>query len=250
MRLIAVGDIHGCIDQLKNLIAKINPCPKDQLVFLGDYIDRGPDSRGVLEFLIDFQKQFPQTVYLRGNHEQLFLDALTESAVKTGVPLLYTVSELWTREIAWMDISEFRHAHLWFQNHGDLTLKSYDIESYDGLIQSQIFDAYRRALKTIPREHIKFLASTKLWYESDQYLFVHAGIASGKRIADQDPYELLWSREGFWRYKTGWNRCVVHGHTPILHPRTERLEISLNTGAGAGGQLTGCDVHTGKIWQS
>ncbi|NLV25202.1 MAG: serine/threonine protein phosphatase [Deltaproteobacteria bacterium] len=75
-RLIAVGDIHGCLASLRRLMAKIRPTAEDQLVFLGDYIDRGPDSRGVIDYLIDFKKHFPGTVCLKGNHEAMFLDFL------------------------------------------------------------------------------------------------------------------------------------------------------------------------------
>lgn len=243
MRLIAVGDIHGCLDQLKVLLAKINPCPADQLVFLGDYIDRGPDSCGVLDFLTVFQSLFTQTVFLRGNHEQLMLDALTESGTETSVPFLYAVSELWDRETAWMRNSNAKNYLLWHQNHGDLTLKSYGIDPPLRL------DDIRKAFARIPAEHIEFLASTVLWHEYDHYLFVHAGVSPGEDLADQDPYELLWSREGFWKYQSGWNQCVVHGHTPVPEPRIERLEISLDTGAGTGGPLSACDVRTGEVWQ-
>ncbi|MBN1142195.1 MAG: serine/threonine protein phosphatase [Deltaproteobacteria bacterium] len=76
-RLIAVGDIHGCLDSLRRLMAKIRPNASDRLVFLGDYVDRGPDSRGVIEFLIDFKNRFPRTVFLKGNHEAMFIDFLS-----------------------------------------------------------------------------------------------------------------------------------------------------------------------------
>jgi diadenosine tetraphosphatase ApaH/serine/threonine PP2A family protein phosphatase len=75
-RLLAVGDIHGCLDQLRCLISRVRPREKDQFVFLGDYIDRGPDSRGVIDFLLDFRKRFPSTVFLKGNHEKMLLDYL------------------------------------------------------------------------------------------------------------------------------------------------------------------------------
>ena len=75
-RLLAIGDIHGCLDQLLALVARVKPAPNDRIVFLGDYIDRGPDSAGVIEHLIEFGAAFPQSVFLRGNHEQMFLDYL------------------------------------------------------------------------------------------------------------------------------------------------------------------------------
>jgi serine/threonine protein phosphatase 1 len=75
-RLLAVGDIHGCLEQLKCLMARVRPRDNDQFVFLGDYIDRGPDSRGVIDFLVDFRKRYPSTVFLKGNHEEMLLDYL------------------------------------------------------------------------------------------------------------------------------------------------------------------------------
>ena len=75
-RVLAIGDVHGCLNQLKTLLARVEPSPSDQIIFLGDYVDRGPDSAGVITFLLDFATKFPETVFLRGNHEQMFLDYL------------------------------------------------------------------------------------------------------------------------------------------------------------------------------
>ncbi len=89
-RLLAVGDIHGCLDHLQCLISRVRPREKDQFVFLGDYIDRGPDSRGVIDFLLDFRKCFPSTVFLKGNHEKMLLDYL-----KGKNTLLYMANGGW-----------------------------------------------------------------------------------------------------------------------------------------------------------
>jgi serine/threonine protein phosphatase 1 len=74
MRLLAIGDIHGYLSKLEKLIAEVRPTTEDQVVFLGDYVDRGPDSKGVIDYLIEFAKSFPKTVFLQGNHEQMMLD--------------------------------------------------------------------------------------------------------------------------------------------------------------------------------
>lgn len=76
-RLLAVGDIHGHLAHLKALMGQVCPSSDDKVIFIGDYIDRGPDSKGVIDYLINFRKRFPSTVFLRGNHEQMFLDAVT-----------------------------------------------------------------------------------------------------------------------------------------------------------------------------
>ena len=83
-RLIAVGDVHGQLKMLEDLINQVKPTQDDQVVFLGDYIDRGPDSKGVIDYLIQFDQKLPQTIFLRGNHEQMFLDALVDLKVRKG----------------------------------------------------------------------------------------------------------------------------------------------------------------------
>jgi serine/threonine protein phosphatase 1 len=75
-RLLAVGDIHGCLDHLERLMTRVGPTAADRLVFLGDFIDRGPDGKGVIDFLIDFGRRFPRSIFLKGNHEAMFLDFL------------------------------------------------------------------------------------------------------------------------------------------------------------------------------
>lgn len=97
MKLIAVGDLHGCPGQLETLMREVAPRLGDRLVFLGDYIDRGPDSRGVIEYLIRLRERFSDTIFLQGNHERLMLDALTEGGIETGVPCLSSTSLSWGR---------------------------------------------------------------------------------------------------------------------------------------------------------
>jgi serine/threonine protein phosphatase 1 len=77
-RLLAVGDIHGCLDHLERLMARVEPTAADRVVFLGDFIDRGPDGKGVLDYLLDFGRRFPRSVFLKGNHEAMFLDFLAD----------------------------------------------------------------------------------------------------------------------------------------------------------------------------
>ena len=144
-----------------------------------------------------------------------------------------------------MRTSKDKNCLLWLRNHAKLTLKSYGIDLHDYLYKTPTLDDYRRAFKKVPREHIEFLASTKLWYESNRYLFVHAGVNPAESLADNDLYEQLWRREGLGRYKPGWSRCVVHGHTPVHRPRISKFEIALDSGAGSKGPLTTHDVRSG-----
>ncbi len=226
-RLIAVGDIHGQLDKLNHLMAMVNPTEKDQFVFLGDYIDRGPDSRGVIAWLIEFRKQYPHSKFLRGNHDQMILDALTEAGI---------IYDNRLREISQEDnttIDSF-NIILFKRNGGLETLKSYGIKDLG---------------QGIPVEHINFLNGTKLWWQCDPFLFVHAGIEAEIPIEQQDPNSLMWNRDGA-PGKNG--KIVVVGHSPTAdnRPHFDPGLYSLDTGAGHDHYLTACDVLIKHYWQA
>ena len=223
-RLLAIGDIHGRLGKLRELVRQVWPDGEDQVVFLGDYIDRGPDSRGVIDFLLAFAERFPRTVFLRGNHEQLFLDALVERGIRTG-KTLREISPLYRRNALGGDVE------LFLGNGGSATLLSYE------------------GTWEIPPEHRHFLEETVLTYRSGRYLFVHAGAGDGFEAEEQDPYVLLWSR--FSPPGRGEERQVVgHTVTDDGRPRFEAGRIHLDTGAGTDGPLTACDLLTQRIWQA
>lgn len=223
-RLLAIGDIHGRLGKLRELVRQVWPDAEDQVVFLGDYIDRGPDSRGVIDFLLTFAERFPRTVFLRGNHEQLFLDALVERGIRTG-KTLREISPLYRRNALGSDVE------LFLGNGGSATLLSYE------------------GTWEIPPEHRRFLEETVLTYRVGRYLFVHAGAGDGFEAEEQDPYVLLWSR--FSPPGRGEERQVVgHTITGDGQPRFEAGRIHLDTGAGTDGPLTACDLLTQRIWQA
>lgn len=225
-RLIAIGDIHGHLILLDRLLKKISPEPADQLVFLGDYIDRGPDSRDVIERLIDFRRRFPATVFLRGNHEQMLLDALIDAGVISG-KRLRDISPAYADNVHGSDADIFRG------NGGRETLASYQIQHLeDGL----------------PPDHLNFLLDTRLCWRHEFFLFVHAGAFPGLPAEEQDPYVLLWER-----YAPPGEKGEIHvvGHHPTMdgRPYFEPGRYSLDTGAAYGRTLTACDVRTKELWQ-
>jgi len=234
-RLIAIGDIHGHRERLEKLIDQVQPTHADQVVFLGDYIDRGPDSKGVVEYLIQFSEQFPQTVFLRGNHEQLMLDVLACTDTDR-LPSWKRLSELdpqgWTREIG----SQRGDLQVWQQNGARETLASYSAEEPDTI-----------PWNLIPQVHIEFLATTKLWHRHAGFLFVHAG-ANELLPLDEQLATLLWDGYSL----PGVKEIHVVGHTPCPEGETffESGRYSLDTGAGWGHQLTACDVLTRECWQA
>jgi serine/threonine protein phosphatase 1 len=191
MGLVAIGDIHGCAQTLEVLLEQLAPTPDDHLVFVGDYIDRGPDSRGVIDRLIQLRTEIPCT-FLRGNHEALFL--------------------------AYLDEGEF---DIWSYNGGTTTLDSYAVPG-EGFV--------------IPEEHITFIRETKLFLDTEEFFFVHAGLRPDRTIAqnlaDGEDMVFLWER-GHLRIDDAdlpWEKAVVCGHTPVSEPvNTPRL-INIDTG--------------------
>jgi serine/threonine protein phosphatase 1 len=204
-RLLAIGDIHGCRNQLVDLLTKVNPRPADQLVFLGDYIDRGPDARGVIDELLSFRQHHPHSIFLKGNHEAMFLDF-----VAGRNPLCFLL------------------------NGGDATL--------DGYRQN---DAIQ-----IPQEHLDFLRSLKLYHETDNFIFVHAGLRPGLPLELQQQRDLLWIRAEFLASDYDWGKTVVFGHTPQDSPLMTATRIGLDTGAVYGRTLTCCDVQSRTCWHA
>jgi len=191
MGLIAIGDIHGCPQSLDALLARIDPSPDDHLLFVGDYIDRGPNSKAVIDRLLDLREDVPCT-FLRGNHEAMMIEYLDSGAFS-----------------------------LWRMNGGVSTLQSYLTEDDSSEIK-------------IPAPHVEFVRETKLCHETDDYLFVHAGLEAGLTIEEnlENPDEevLLWEREHLNASEVAWEKPVVCGHTPRPEPINRENLILIDTG--------------------
>lgn len=209
----AIGDVHGRLDLLRLLLRHIEADAEAHgaaatIVFTGDYLDRGPDSRGVVATLIAGpQRPGDRFVPLRGNHDQLFVEAVGGGRV---VP-----------DWAW-------------------TLFSHTVESYglDGRDLPERHGVPPERAGDLPR-HAAFLAALPLTYDDGTHLFVHAGIRPGVPLADQEPHDLMWIRDPFLDYAGPLPRRVVHGHTiigprPVVRPN----RISIDTGAFRSGILT------------
>jgi len=203
-RWLAIGDVHGCLAQLTELMERVKPTSADRIVFLGDYVDRGPASSGVIDYLIEFAAAFPETVFLRGNHEQMFLDYLNG-----------------------LDPAMF------IMNGGRQTL-----------------DSYRdRQMRPVPSTHRRFLDSLRYYFESQQHIFVHAGLRPEIPVAEQSDFDMLWIRHEFLESDFDWGKTVVYGHTPVKEPLLGKRRIGLDTGCVYGRRLTCCDVVSRRIWQ-
>ena len=206
-KFFAVGDIHGNLSRLEQLMEEIKPAfnpDSDTLVFLGDYIDRGPDSKGVVDFILRLRRKFPRVVCLKGNHEAMLLD--------------------------WVIKGE--NSDLYLYNGGGATIKTY---SQDGEFK-------------LPPEHLAFFTSLLLYYETEEYIFVHAGMKAGIPLAEQDPHDLIWIREEFILSPQDFGKTVVFGHTPLQRVYLTPNKIGIDTGAVYGGKLTCLELPSRRLY--
>ncbi len=228
-RVYAIGDVHGCLTELDALLDKIaadggsaglaksvfSDAAGDQvkaipqLVFLGDYVDRGPDSKGVLDRLIAVKKARPETIFLKGNHEAIILDFLS-------------------------DPEDMLH---WLEWGGEQTLASYGVTK---ALSAPAEDLATELREKMPASHLSFLKALTLKHQQGDYLFVHAGVRPGVAIDDQQEEDLLWIRGRF--HKASANErpdcVVVHGHQPMKKPLDAGWRIAVDTGACWTGKLT------------
>jgi serine/threonine protein phosphatase 1 len=215
--LYAVGDIHGQAKLLDRLIARIHADAQTGdhhrrvLVFIGDYVDRGPASRMVVERLLSGFPLF-ETVALKGNHEQMLLDFLSDP-------------KLW---------------EVYRRLGGAETLLSYGVDTdvivAPGAPPASIRDAF---LTVFPKSHQEFLRSLALGYDCGDYHFVHAGLRPGVPLDLQSEADRLWIRDQFLEAGDVFGgRVIVHGHTPAVKPENLGFRIGIDTGAYMTGRLT------------
>jgi len=207
-RVYAIGDIHGrrdLLDRLLDTIAKdCTDAPERRvLVTLGDYIDRGPDSRGVVERLANLHTETPfngfELCFLKGNHEQLMEQFITGE----------------------------NDGHLWMNCGGRETLNSYGAKH-----------TAQSITKRLPKHHRQFFANMVLMSREGDYAFAHAGVRPGVGLAKQAAEDVLWIRARFLNATTDFGAVIVHGHTPVDVPDVLDNRIGIDTRAWASGTLT------------
>jgi Calcineurin-like phosphoesterase. len=217
MRIYAIGDIHGRLDLLDALTDRIIEDGQSAgsavryLVFLGDYVDRGPQSREVVERLAAGPPPGFGAIHLRGNHEASFQGFLDDTRVGPN----------------WMNFG------------GLATLASYGVHlPSDGSSQERLADIQAQLRAAVPEHHRRFLAGLKASVGIGDYLFVHAGIRPGVPLLRQSENDLLWIREKFLNSTADHGKVVVHGHTIHPEPQIRPNRIGIDTGAFASGRLT------------
>lgn len=221
-RVYAIGDIHGhlsLLEQIHDLIledAARMPEARNVVVYLGDYVDRGPDPAGVIERLLAEPLRNFESIYLKGNHEDLLLQFLADVSV----------------------------APVWFPIGGSDTLESYGV-AVPGFVPepSALAELQRSFQQKLPSRHLSFFEGLSLSHIEGGYAFVHAGVWPGVPLAQQRPEDLMWIRDEFLYSDEDFGYVVVHGHTPAEYPELQRNRINIDTGAFYTGRLTALVLH-------
>ncbi|MDW7773809.1 MAG: metallophosphoesterase family protein [Desulfobulbaceae bacterium] len=192
-----IGDIHGCYEPLVNMLQLIGNT-EDTLIFLGDYIDRGPESKKVVDLLVQLKKDLPRVITLLGNHESMFLRFLNG-----------------------------RDQEFFMLNGGQETLESYGIDPLSDYEPSSF----------VPEEHLAFFAGLLLHWEDEKNIYVHAGLKPGLHLSLQTDW-CIWARDEFIYSSCNFGKRVVFGHTVFKEPYVRPEKIGIDTGAVYGGNLT------------
>ena len=216
VRVYAIGDIHGRADLLVRQHSLIeadfaaSPAPIVHLIYLGDYVDRGPNSRAVLETLAQGASDFVNVTMLRGNHEEMLLRFLDDDLV----------------------------GPTWCQLGGLETLQSYGIDV--GKVHTEGGYAGLSACfrETLPAHHLRLLTHLKSSFAIGTYFFCHAGVRPGIPLERQNERDLLWIREKFLDATEHFGKMIVHGHSPVDQPEFRKNRINIDTCAYATGRLT------------
>lgn len=212
-RVLVVGDVHGCVDEVERLLDAVAPGRGDTVCFLGDYVDRGPSAKGVIERLIRLRREGPECVFLKGNHEDMFLAFL-------GFP--------------------GRYGDAFFRNGGVATLASYGLERRSGA----------EVAARLPAEHREFLLSLRTQVRFDRFFCVHAGVRPSLSLDQQTEEDLLWIREGFVDRPHPFPLTVLYGHTPVRDVFIDLpYKIGLDTGLVYGNRLSCLELPSGELRQ-
>jgi len=224
-RVYCIGDIHGCLDLLQMLHEKIIAHAKNytgtkKLVYVGDYIDRGLDSKGVIDLLLDKPLKGFEIIYLRGNHEQSLLEFL-DDPVRT---------------------------RNWLTYGGLDTLVSYGVRMAKlPTNDTEMYSLCDQLDERIPTSHLKFMTNTQFHFTEGNYFFTHAGIKPGVSLQNQKNSDLLWIRDKFISSILHHEKIVVHGHTVVKEVESLPNRISIDTGAYATGKLTCLVLENDKL---
>ncbi len=212
-RSFVIGDVHGCVDEMERLIDALALTSNDTVCWLGDYVDRGPDPRRVIDRLIRLRSEGPRCVFLKGNHEDMFLAFLGDSG---------------------------RHGDAFLWNGGDATLESYGLDGCSGV----------EVAERLPPDHRQFLRELQTHARVAGCLCVHAGVRPTRPLDAQLEEDLLWIREEFLAHPHPFACTVLFGHTPHRDVLLDLpYKIGLDTVLVYGNRLSCLEVENARLWQ-
>jgi serine/threonine protein phosphatase 1 len=213
VRTFVVGDLHGCVDELNRLLDALAPGTADTIVFLGDYIDRGPSPKGVIDRLLRLRREGPRCIFLKGNHEDMFLAFIGEAG-------------------------HYPEAFLF--NGGEATLRSYGLQGREG----------PAVTAGLPPDHLEFLRDLQLQSQHGAFLCVHAGLTPDRPLEEQREEDLLWIRDEFIQVPHPFPFTVLFGHTPRREVLLQLpYKIGLDTGLVYWNKLSCLEIEQKEIFQ-
>lgn len=217
-RLYIIGDIHGCRKELsvllEHLLAQEKVTSADMFIFIGDYIDRGPDAKGVVELLINIKQEFSKVFFLRGNHEDMLLDFLGFDG----------------------NLGE-----VFIANGGSDTLASYDLSPQTSDVE---------LLKRLPKSHLGFFLDLQSYLSVGSYVFAHAGLDPNRDLKLQMDNDLFWIRDNFISHQHDFGKVVVFGHTPYQDVFFDLpYKIAVDTGCVYGNKLSCIELSGRTVLQ-
>jgi serine/threonine protein phosphatase 1 len=225
--LYVIGDIHGQLDLLSDLYEQIerdaarHDAKHRKLIHLGDYIDRGPDPKQIIELFCNRPLPGFDNHWLLGNHEHLLLLFLQNDPLATG----------------------------WLANGALDTLASYGVwPGGPGDMEMELVRFREELTANLPPHHLDFLSTLDLTYENGDYLFVHAGVRPGVELSEQSEFDMIWIRDPFLNCADDFGKIIVHGHSPHEFPEVRTNRICIDTGAYHTGHLT-CLVLQGNTFR-
>jgi serine/threonine protein phosphatase 1 len=240
--IYAVGDIHGradLCDRLHRTIledAAARTSARRVVVYLGDYLGRGPEARRVIDTLLANPLPGFESVYLRGNHEDQFLRMLDGDVEAGRHQLTYggrqTLASYGISSPQDVGVSDQIEA----LRHRDIAAGWGDLAS--GVSDREIVELQQEMARRLPPDHVDFLRALHVSHREGDYFFVHAGIRPGTPVAEQAPRDMMWIRKRFLESDDDFGVVVVHGHTVFEEPVVRHNRIGIDTGAYATGRLT------------
>jgi len=217
-RVFAVGDVHGCPDELQSLLEFIQNeqalTTDDQVIFIGDYVDRGPDSKSVVDYLIQFQKRFPKSIFLKGNHEDMLLAYLG---------------------------FEGTQGYDYINNGGAKCLESYGLKRASNS---------EEVLQAFPKQHLSFFLNLTRYVIMGDFVFSHAGLHPLRDLRAQLDRDLYWIRDEFISNIHHFEKTVIFGHTPYKDVMFHApYKIGIDTGLVYGNKLSAIELSLKEIYQ-